>query len=165
MVVHPHEGASRPAHDGLRVVVYVPHGAPVAIYDGCSGTYTIGDTHGPLTLQFDGGGTVTAGHVDETHIVVRGATNVRLTAVVGDVLDIAADGVPDIGVLGGRVDRLRAKLVGSGWIGYAGTARAADLTLHGPGNVHVNNVAESLQQLRIGSGRIRIDHPPPARSA
>jgi hypothetical protein len=154
-------GGSEVEPDGeVEVVVDVPLRAPIAIDAGVFGTYEVGDIEGPLQVRMRGGGKVTAGRMGTTRVSILGAGDVEIRGVNGSLLEAAIQGAGDVTVRDGHVDHLDVMVQGSGEAIYDGSARHANLSIMGAGDIWVNQVTQSLNDRSIGPGRIRVHIPP-----
>jgi hypothetical protein len=142
-----------------QVEIEVPEGTAIDLRR-VTGTISVGDTRGHLTLEVGGHTRVRAGAVGTVRMVAAGDARVTIAHVHGtmrvDVVDRARVRAA------GKVRSLDAHLFGSGDLDFNGIAGSAELSVRGTGHISVTQVQSTLLRHCVGSGDIRVANPPHA---
>lgn len=127
-----HLGVSEDAT--LELTVKVPAGIAIAVKEGGSADYHIGDVGGPLRLELHGSGSVQAESAKELSLVISGSGDARVASVSGK-LDGKISGSGSLDVQKAVVASTELSISGSGDARIdEGDLGALTLTLHGSGD-------------------------------
>ncbi len=139
----------------LALKIRVPAGFGIAVQEGGSGNYVIGDVGGNLALQSSGSGNVIAKSAKDLTVALTGSGDAAIEQVDG-ALDSKQSGSGNLKIV--RLNAAKTNLVknGSGDLNVAqGQAGILSARLGGSGNVILPDVGESEFD-QNGSGDIRV---------
>lgn len=147
-----HVGLSDPAT--LEIVIKVPQGVNIAVKEGGSADYRIGDVGGALRLELHGSGSADAESAKELNLAISGSGDARLGSVTGKI-DGKISGSGSLDIRKAMVDSTTLTITGSGdaKIDEGGLGNLT-LTLHGSGDF-VGPAAGNVKY--EGSGSASVD--------
>lgn len=127
-----HIGVSEPST--LELTVKVPQGIAIAVKEGGTAEYRIGDVGGPLRLELHGSGSISAESAKELNLAISGSGDARVTSVTGK-LEGKISGSGSLAVQKANVASTDMTISGSGDATVdEGDLGALTLTLHGSGD-------------------------------
>jgi hypothetical protein len=118
----------------LEITVKVPLGIAIAVKEGGSGDYRIGDVGGPLRLELHGSGSVDADSAKELNLSISGSGDAHVASITGKI-DGKISGSGSLSVQKAVVTSTYLTISGSGDAHIdEGDLGALTLTLHGSGD-------------------------------
>ncbi len=138
----------------LRIEIAAPTDSNIAVFN-CNGKITIGDFSGDLETNL-----VTADmkvvSISNVRAQVSGSGDLHIDRVRGNV-DLEITGSGDININGGEIDKLYARVTGSGDIVVDATVRDVSAFVTGSGDITVSRATGDVAKRVTGSGDIRIN--------
>jgi len=162
-------GAAGPS---LLIKCTVPHGT-MLVFSNTFGAIIVGDLEGELQANLDGRTSLRAGRLSRARLVLKGSSTAWLAAVEGEadlltqeggrivldgnlkVLRAAAEDQSAVEVLG-PVDRLEARVEGSGFVHLKDAVRVAHYDVRGTGYLRIAEAKILVTGHRGGAAKVDV---------
>lgn len=110
-----------------------------------------------LTVKIGGNGHVRTARAQAVDVGIGGSGRVYIQNINGP-MDVGVAGAGTVRVAEGHIDRLNARIMGSGDLDVGATVGNLNATIMGAGNIEVERVTGEVKRRVVGVGLISIHH-------